>query len=56
MNDWSDEETDYPLYADRRNFYKARRSRSKQAKCCSLDLYARIHWRQLAETILVGAE
>jgi hypothetical protein len=22
MNDWSDEETDYPLYADRRNFYK----------------------------------
>ena len=22
MNDWSDEETDDPLYADRRNFYK----------------------------------
>jgi len=22
MNDWSDEETDNPLYADRRNFYK----------------------------------
>jgi hypothetical protein len=22
MNDWSDEETDDPQYADRRNFYK----------------------------------
>jgi hypothetical protein len=22
MNDWSDEETDDPVYADRRNFYK----------------------------------
>jgi hypothetical protein len=22
MSDWSDEETDDPLYADRRNFYK----------------------------------
>ena len=22
MSDWSDEETDDPVYADRRNFYK----------------------------------
>jgi hypothetical protein len=32
MSDWSDEETDNPLYADERNFYKVRSGRGTPCK------------------------
>jgi len=39
MNDWSDEETDNPLYADRRNFYKVEKW-SRDGLRVELMLYA----------------
>jgi hypothetical protein len=39
MNDWSDEETDDPHYADRRNFYKVERW-SRDGLRVDLMLYA----------------
>ena len=39
MNDWSDEETDDPLYADQRNFYKVEKW-SRDGLRVELMLYA----------------
>ena len=39
MSDWSDEETDDPLYADRRNFYKVEKW-SRDGLRVELMLYA----------------
>jgi hypothetical protein len=39
MNDWSDEETDDPTYADRRNFYKVEKW-SRDGLRVELMLYA----------------
>jgi hypothetical protein len=39
MNDWSDEETDDPLYANRRNFYKVEKW-SRDGLWVELMLYA----------------
>jgi hypothetical protein len=41
-NDWSAEEPDDPLYADRRNFYKVEKSGAETVSgsrnCCSLGI------------------
>ena len=49
MNDWSDEETDDPHYADRRNFYKVEKW-SRDGLRVMMLLYA----GELAPVFLVG--